>query len=213
MRRQSIAALLIALPVWLCPPSSKPDVTPCASADALQVHDAPLDEALDFYQFTDNEGVIHFVDSPEKIPKQYRNRTVIRKELPSARQTTRVAIVDNTIHLPVIFKNGSRTEKTVLIMDTGAAFTCITEEVATRLAIDLAAARKSTMRLADGSMVDVRLAKVDSVSVGFRAKSPLEICILRYVGTREIHDGLLGFDFLGDFQYQLDLPNRMIRWQ
>jgi len=211
MKRQTITALLITLPLWIG--FSSPHFTASASAGTSQIHDAPLDEALDFYQFTDNEGVIHFVDSPEKIPAHYRSRAVVRKELPSARQTTRVAIVDNTIHVPVLFKNGSRKEKAVLILDTGAAFTCINEEIATRLAIDLAAARKSTMRLADGSMVDVRLAKIDSVSVGFREKSPLEICILRYVGTREIHDGLLGFDFLGDFQYQVDVPSRMIRWQ
>jgi len=210
MRKQTIAAFLIALPVWLCTPSPPALLTSCASAASSQIHDAPLDEALDFYQFTDNAGVIHFVDSPEKIPSHYRSRAVVRKELPSARQTTRVAIVDNTIHVPVLFKNNSMTEKTILILDTGANTTCITEEIAARLAIDPAAGRKSTMRLADGSMVDVRLAKVDSVSVGFREKSPLEICILRYVGT---NDGLLGFDFLSDFQYQLDVPNRMIRWQ
>lgn len=213
MRILPIAALFIAMQVLISTSPSPFSFISCAAAATLQIHDFPLEEALDFYQFIDDEGVIHFVDSPEKIPGQYRSRAIVRKDIPSARQTTRVAIVDNNIHVPVLFKNGNRTEKAVLVLDTGSATTCISDELAARLGIDLAAARKTTTRLADGSTADIHLAKVDSVSVGFRAKSPLELCILHYVGSREIHDGLLGLDFLSDFQYQLDLQNGMIRWQ
>lgn len=215
MGNKSITALLIALPVWLCV-SPCPDLAPSpprAAAAELQIHDTSLDEALDFYQFSDDDGGLHFVDSPEKIPVHLRGKAIVRKDIPSARQSTRVAIVDNAIHVPVLFKNGTRTEKAILVLDTGAGITCITEELAARLGIDLSTTRKSTLRLADGSVIDVRLAKVDSVAIGFRMKAPLEIAIIHYVGTREIHDGLLGFDFLGDFQYQIDVPGGMIRWQ
>jgi len=214
IRWRAVATLFIALHVWFststttCLPS-----IPCASAATSQVHDAPLEEAVDFYQFIDDEGVIHFVDSPEKIPGHYRSRAIVRKDIPSARQTTKVVIVDSNIHVPVLFKNGNKTEKVVLILDTGSATTCISEELAARLGIDLAAARKTTTQLADGSTADIHVAKVDSVSVGFRVKSPLEVTILHFVGEKEKHDGLLGLDFLGDFQYQLDLQNEMIRWQ
>lgn len=213
MKVQTITALFIILQLLSCTYLSLFPFIPCAAAAPLQIHDTPLEEALDFYQFIDDEGVIHFVDNPEKIPARYRSRTIVRKDIPSARQTTRVAIVDSNIHVPVLFKNGSKTEKGVLVLDTGSATTCISEEFAARLGMDLAVARKTTTRLADGSTADIHLAKVDSVSVGFRVKSPLEICIIHYIGSREIHDGLLGLDFLGDFQYQLDLPNGMIRWQ
>ena len=213
MRIQTTAALFIAMQVLISTSPSPFPFISYALATTLQVHDTPLEEALDFYQFTDDEGVIHFVDTPEKIPGRYRSRAIVRKEIPSARQTTKVAIVDSNIHVPVLFKHGNRAEKAVLVLDTGSATTCISEEFAARLGIDLAAARKTTTRLADGSTADIHVAKVDSVSVGFRVKSPLELCILHYVGSREIHDGLLGLDFLGDFQYQLDLPNGMIRWQ
>jgi aspartyl protease len=213
MKRQTVAVLFITLQVWVCSSPAQSPFISFAAAATLQVHDAPLEEAVDFYQFTDDEGVVHFVDSPEKIPARYRSRTVVRKDIPSARQTTKVAIVDSNIHVPVLFKNGSKAEKAILILDTGSATTCISEELAARLGIDLPATRKTTTTLADGSTVDIHVAKVDSVSVGFRVKSPLEVTILHFVGNREIHDGLLGLDFLGDFQYQLDIPNEMIRWQ
>ena len=211
MKKQTIAGLFIALQVWVFGTSLFS--VPSVSAEKLTVHDTPLEEAVDFYQFTDDEGVIHFVDTPEKIPGHYRSRTIIRKDIPSARQTTRVAIVDNNIHVPVLFKNGNKAEQAVLILDTGSATTSISEELAARLGIDLSAAQKTTVRLADGSMADVHVTKVDTVSVAFRVKSPLEVYFLHYVGNKEIHDGFLGLDFLGDFQYQLDIPNEMIRWQ
>lgn len=210
MKRQAAAALFIALQLWIWTFAT---YLPCASAADSQVHDTPIEEAVDFYQFTDDEGVIHFVDSPEKIPGRYRSRAIVRKEIPSARQTTRVAIVNQHIHVPVLFKNGNKAEKAVLILDTGSVTTCISEDFAARLGIDLAAARKTTTRLADGSMADIHVTKVDSVSVGFRVKAPLEVSILHHVGDSEEHDGLLGLDFLGDFQYQLDLQNGLIRWQ
>jgi len=213
IRWRAVSVFFIALHVWFSTSATSLPSAPPVSAAALQVHDAQLDEAVDFYQFTDDEGIIHFVDSPEKIPGHYRSRTIVRKDIPSARQTTKVVIVDSNIHVPVLFKNGNRTEKAVLILDTGSATTCISEELAVRLGIDLAAARKTTTQLADGSTADIHVAKVDSVSVGFRVKSPIEVTILHFVGDSEKHDGLLGLDFLSEFQYQLDLQNGMIRWQ
>lgn len=205
--------LFIALPVWFCNFTSPLFTVSCAAASSLQIHGGPLNEALDFYQFTDNDGVIHFVDDPAKIPGHYRSRAVVRKDSPSARQTTKVVIVDQQIHVPVLFKNGEKTELATLILDSGSTTTVINEELAARLGINIKAARKATTKLADGSQIDIHMSKVDAVSVGSRMKSPFEISILHHVGNSEIHDGLLGLDFLGNFQYQLDLPNELIRWQ
>jgi len=213
IRWRTVSALFIALHVWFSTSATSLPSFPCASAATSQVHDAPLEEAVDFYQFIDDEGVVHFVDSPEKIPGHYRSRAIVRKDIPSARQTTKVAIVNDQIHVPVLFRNGNKTEKAVLILDTGSVTTCISEALAARLGIDLSATRKTTTLLADGSTADIHVTKVDSVSVGFRVKAPLEVSILRSVGDKEVHDGLLGLDFLGDFQYQLDLQNGLIRWQ
>jgi len=185
----------------------------CPAADQPMAHDTYLEESVDFYQYTDNDGVIHFNDTPEKIPRHYRNRVIVRKDLPSARQVTKIAVVDSQIHLPVTLINGGRAVQAVLLLDTGASVTCITEAMAARLHIGTGSSRASTTRLADGSEIAIRLARVDSVSVGSKVKAPLEIGIIQQVGSPQQHDGLLGLDFLGEFQYQLDLPNGLIRWQ
>ena len=50
MRIQPIAALFIALQLWICTSPASFLFISCASAATIQVHDAPLEEALDFYQ-------------------------------------------------------------------------------------------------------------------------------------------------------------------
>lgn len=171
------------------------------------------DETIDFYQYTDDDGVIHFVDRRDNIPPRYRDRVIVRKDTPSARQTTRVLIVDNLILVPVSISSGDRKVQALLLLDTGSSITSISEELADRLNIAHSSTRPARTRLADGSKIDFRVTRVDSVAVGARMKSPLEIGILPHSGTRERHDGLLGLDFLGAFQYQIDLANGVIRWQ
>jgi len=183
------------------------------AADQPIVHDTPLEEYVEFYQYTDRDGVVHFTDAPEKIPQRERSRAVVRKEVPYARQVTKIATVDGQIHLPVTFKSGTRTVQAVMLLDTGASITCITAELAKLLQLEQDSSRSLTIRLANGSKIDVSLARVDVVSVGARVKAPLDIGIMQQVGDPAVHDGLLGLDFLGDFQYQIDLPNGRIHWQ
>jgi sRNA-binding carbon storage regulator CsrA len=201
------------VPVWFSAFAFPSAIIPCAVAATSHIHDALLEEAIDFYQFIDNDGVIHFVDDPAKIPSHYRSRVVVRKDMPAARQTTKIVVVDQQIHVPVLFKKGDNVALATMILDTGSATTCISEEFAARLGIDLTATRKTTTKLADGSVIDIHVSNVDEVSVGFRKKSPLEVSILHRAVNSDRHDGLLGIDFLGDFQYQLDLQNGLVRWQ
>lgn len=184
-----------------------------AAADHLSIHDAPLEESVDFYQYTDEERVIHFVDSPEKIPLRYRGHAVVRKDIPSAQQVTRIVIKENQVHIPVTFNTGKGPIKAIMLLDTGASITCITEELAARLNIDENNSRPSTTHLADGSEIPIRLAIIDSIRVGNKLKAHLEIGIMRKILHSEVHDGLLGIDFLNGFQYQVDLANGLIRWQ
>jgi predicted aspartyl protease len=172
-----------------------------------------LHESMDFYEYTDVDGVIHFVDGMEKIPARYRDRVVVRKDTPAARQTTRVLVADHQIHVPVTLRNGDRSVQAVMLLDTGASMTTITGELAARLNIATDTARQTTTRLADGRRVAISVARIDGVAVGARTKSPLEIGILQHQGDPELHDGLLGLDFLGEFQYQIDMANGLIRWQ
>jgi hypothetical protein len=172
-----------------------------------------LDESIDFYEYTDSQGGIHFVDSLDKIPHRYRDRVIVRKDVPAARQTTRIQVVDKRIYVPVSIMNGGKMVQTLLLLDTGSSITCITEEIAALLNIAPGLSYPAKTRLADGSEIGIRVTSIESVSVGLRSRSPLLICILPQVGKRERQGGYLGLDFLGEFQYQIDIPNQVIRWQ
>lgn len=171
------------------------------------------EEPEEFYQYTDRDGVIHFADSIENIPQRYRDRLTVRKEKRTVRNMTEVSIVNAQIYVPVTFMNRDRTAQVNLILDTGASITCITGDLASRLGLDTANARVVSMGMADGSMIDIRVTKVDSLSVGVRSKSPFEIGILPRPATGGEHDGYLGLDFLGQFPHQIDFQNSRIRWQ
>jgi voltage-gated potassium channel Kch len=176
-------------------------------------NDAAEEEPNEFYQYTDKDGVIHFVDSIGNIPPRYRNKLIVRKESTAARNTTEVKIIDKQIHVPVSIRNRDRTAQANLILDTGASITCITEELAGRLGIDLENAIVVSMGMADGRMIDIRVTEVDSVSVGDRIKSPFKIGILPRLENRQAHEGYLGLDFLSGFQHRIDFQNSLIRWQ
>ena len=180
---------------------------------AARALETPLNESVDFYQYNDSQGGIHFVDSLDKIPQRYRDKVIVRKDTPAARQTSRIMVINGHIYVPVTITNGDRKLQAVLLLDTGASNTSITEEFAARLNISANMTRPALTRLADGKTIAIRMARVDSVAVGVRIKSPLMIDIIPHFGDREIHDGFLGLDFLADLQYQIDITNEMIRWQ
>jgi clan AA aspartic protease (TIGR02281 family) len=208
--RRAVFAAFVAAAGWFCAcyPFSPAHLPAAALAD-----EGTLEETIDFYQFTDADGGVHFVDRLDKVPPRYRHGMTVRKDTPVARQSTRLRIEANRIFVPVSLTNGERKAQAILLLDTGASMTIISEDLAVRLGIDPATASPATTTVADGRTIAIRVARVDGVAVGSRLKSSIEIGILPDSGNRASHDGLLGMDFLGDFQYQIDMANGMLRWQ
>ncbi len=168
-------------------------------------------EGASFYKYTDANGVIHFVDNEDSIPPAYRNRVTKYKDREKG-QTTSVKIVGDQVLVPVTLRNGSIAVQVWLVLDTGATVTTIHEDVAARLNIDWNATRGRSARIANGSQVATRSAMLDSITVGTRASSPIEVSIMPFQGEKGINDGLLGMNFLRDHRFHIDFANQQLRW-
>ncbi len=167
----------------------------------------------EFYKYTDRDGVIHFVDDPGKIPRQYFKKTKSYRSSRASENVTTVRIVGNQVLVPVTLGyNGSRVQ-TTLLLDTGATVTTIDSNIVEGLNLDRSKTRSMSGRVAGGGTVSGRIARIDYIEVGPHRISDFVIAVIPHDGPQENHDGLLGMNFLRNYQYRIDFENQQIHWR
>jgi len=124
---------------------------------------------------------------------------------------TRVIIAGNTVLVPAILGYGGEAVEALLVLDTGASHTLVSTDIAARLHIHLAGARKVHVQVVGGALVEVALAKLSYISIDPHSKKDPVIGIIEDKGPLK-YDGLLGMDFLRGLKYHIDFENRVIRW-
>ncbi len=124
---------------------------------------------------------------------------------------TPIEVRGNQILVPVNLGYGTQKVPARMVLDTGASITALHRHIAEQLRIhDF---KKAKARVADGKIIDTRIARLSYIEVGpNRVENPIA-GILDFQGISDGHDGLLGMDFLRHFNYRLDLQNRVIRWE
>ena len=197
------------------------------------------DARADVYKYIDANGVPHFVDSPSKIPPEYRDAEQVQQiqnkylaapalppptpdfSLPKAWQKpgagdfqewkTPVAIIGEQVLVPVILGYGGREVHANLLLDTGASTLLLDHRFSNQLAIRKFV--KSTGRVADGRLITTDTAQLDYVRIGPFQVPDLAAAFIQSNGAAAVHDGLLGMNFLRHFNYSIDFAQRTITWK
>ncbi len=149
----------------------------------------------------------------EYIEQLEIRRRIREQELAEKKQRmkeTAIEVRGNQILVPVHLGYGTQKVQITLILDTGASITAIHHRIAEQLRIrDF---KKAKAQVADGKIIDTRIARLSYIEVGAnRVENPIA-GILDFEGAADGHDGLLGMNFLRHFNYRLDLQNQVIRW-
>lgn len=96
--------------------------------------------------------------------------------------------------------------KALLMVDTGASLTVVSDSIVDRLRLsERHAAGRTRLQVADGRLVDARTFNLDSVAVGDKKAQGVMVAALRDGALP--YDGLLGMSFLKNFMVELD-PKR-----
>lgn len=123
---------------------------------------------------------------------------------------TPVTIKGNQIIVPVTLGFGGTEIETRLLLDTGANIIALHQYVAERL--NVVHTKSARAYVAGGQTVKFRLFKLNYIQVGPHRMEDVDAGIITHRGPPVSFDGLLGANFLQNYTYSIDYPNRMIRW-
>jgi predicted aspartyl protease len=168
-------------------------------------------DASNFYTYTDDQGIIHMANDLNKVPQKYRSGMKVTSGGKPRATSTPVLITRNQVLVPVIVSFRGFAVEARLLFDTGATVTTINERLAAALGVEASDVRPGKATVADGRSVRGYSFTADSLTVGAKARSTVQISILPGSGN-EGYDGLLGMDFLKNFRYHVDFERSVIDW-
>ena len=164
-----------------------------------------------FYTYTDSQGVVHMVDNLERVPQKYRQGMKVTESVQPHRANTPVLIRGNQVIVPVTIVFRGRAVETRLLLDTGASFTTINEDLAAKLGVGGDSVRAGKSTVADGRTVGSYRFSADSIAVDDHLLPSAETSILPGSGGKG-YEGLLGMNYLKNFRYHVNFDQRMIEW-
>jgi len=177
------------------------------------------------YSWTDENGVRHMTNIPpvqsnEKIdiiaikPPQIVGEPEINFTEPevssASKSVTEVSIIENHVIVPVTLSYKLKKIQINLLLDTGSSNITLHRNIAKKLKV--IETLKGSIRVAGGELIDAEGVILDTVTVGPHTKKNLLAGIIEHNGPAVDYDGLLGMNFLKNYQYTIDFDNQLLRW-
>ena len=135
--------------------------------------------------------------------------TPLRLPPPDALESP-VIVRGNQVLVPVAIGYRGREVEALLLLDTGASFTILHDNVARRIMLTGTEHREAIV--VGGSRIPIRMAQVDYIQVGPYRVSGAQVAIIRHEGPQLARQGLLGMDILRALDYRIDMNRRVIVW-
>ena len=128
-------------------------------------------------------------------------------------EPTKVKIRGNTVLVPATIAYGGYEVDVHLVLDTGASRTTINTEVADQLSVNPSKGKKAQVRVAGGAVIEARMVRMNSLTVGPHTKRNWDILVVPHKGPAAGYDGLLGMDVLRGLKYRVDFNKQVIVWE
>jgi hypothetical protein len=127
------------------------------------------------------------------------------------RMTVKVTIIGNQVLVPSKISYNGHEVDALLLLDTGASITALHYDLFGHLSL-MYPSKVFKMFGAGGDAIESRFVTLNYVKVGPVKKTDVHAVIIERKGPPVIHDGLLGMNFLRDFEYTTDFENQTITW-
>ena len=138
-----------------------------------------------------------------------RDRDTEEKRIGSLQ--TKVNIRNNKVLVTVILGYAGKEKAVPLILDTGASLVVLHRGVADQL--NLKSLKSGASQTAGGGIIRSDLARLSYLKVGQITMNDPKVLIIDYEGPPVEYKGLLGMNFLKNFEYRIDFSNQVIDWK
>ena len=163
------------------------------------------------YKWIDPSGVIHFSDSFEDIPLPFRKDFKIVSEPPQVSEGIMTPFEKTAMGLILVNVVLNDLVRARLILDTGANFVVITEELSKKLGQDLSSREEVVKLHTNCGEVEGTFSVIRKIELEGAWKENVR-AVIAPMGNDALKgfDGLLGLSFLADFKVTVDYQNGKI---